>query len=341
MDEALRGHDRQALGRLSLTLALGDYDHTRDLAEGRVRADGIDLTHLRLGIEETFFRFLRFREFDVSELSLAKFATMVSQGDAFFVGIPVFPSRVFRLSSFYVRGDGRIRSAGDLAGARIGIPEWGQTASVYTRGYIQHELGIALAQIEWLQAGVNEPGRVEKVKLDLPAGIRYKAVADASLDQMLLDGRIDVALSARPPRSFASGDARVRRLFTDHQAREEAHFAKTGIFPIMHVIAIRKDIYEANPWVAMNLLKAFDEAKARSAARMADVTASHAPLPWISDFAARMRSIAGADPFPYGIEPNRRTLQAFLQYAQEQGLTKRALAPEDLFVREVRDAYRI
>ena len=329
------------MARLDLTLALGDYDHTRDLAEGRVRADGIELTHLNLGIEETFFRFLKFREFHVSELSFAKYVSMIAQGSAFFVGIPVFPSRVFRLSSFYVRADGKIRGAADLAGARIGIPEWGQTASVYTRGYIQHELGIALDRIEWLQAGVNQPGRVEKVKLELPPGVRYASVADASLDQMLLDGRIDVALSARPPRAFAAGDARVRRLFPDFQAREEAHYRKTGIFPIMHVIAIRADVYEDNPWVAMTLLKAFDEAKARSVKRMTDVTASHAPFPWLSDFATRMQSIVGADPFPYGIEPNRPTLDAFLRYAHEQGLCARALAPEDVFVPEVRSRYRI
>jgi 4,5-dihydroxyphthalate decarboxylase len=140
---------------------------------------------------------------------------------------------------------------------------------------------------------------------------------------------------------FASGDPRVRRLFPDFQAREEAHYGKTGIFPIMHVIAIRSDVYEANPWVAMNLLKAFDEAKARSLARVTDITASHAPLPWIGDFAAKMQAIFGTDPFPYGIEPNRPTLEAFLQYAREQGLCARALAPEDLFVPEVREGYKI
>jgi 4,5-dihydroxyphthalate decarboxylase len=329
------------VSRLELTLALGDYDHTRDLAAGVVRADGIDITHLKLPIEETFFRFLKFREFEVSEMSLAKFASSIAQGVAFFVGIPVFPSRVFRLSSFYVRSDGRVRDERDLAGARIGIPEWGQTASVYTRGYVQHELGVGLDRIEWIQAGVNEPGRVEKVKLDLPPGIRYTPVADASLNDMLLDARIDVALTARPPRAFASGDARVRRLFPDFQAREEAHYAKSGIFPIMHVIAIRGDVYEANPWVAMNLMKAFEEAKARSLKRVSDVTASHVPLPWMSDFAARMCSIVGADPFPYGIEPNRATLEAFLRYAREQGLCARALTPEDLFVPEVREGYKI
>jgi 4,5-dihydroxyphthalate decarboxylase len=329
------------VSRLELTLALGDYDHTRDLAAGVVRADGIELTHLKLSIEETFFRFLKFREFDVPEMSFAKFVSMTAQAEAFFVGIPVFPSRVFRLSSFYVRSDGRVRTAADLDGARVGLPEWGQTASVYTRGYIQHELGIGLDRIEWLQAGVNQPGRVEKVRLELPPGIRYTAVANASLDQMLLDGRIDVALSARAPRSFAAGDPRVRRLFPDFQAREEAHYTKTGIFPIMHVIAIRADVYEANPWVAMNLLKAFEEAKARSLRRMTDITASHAPLAWIGDFAAKMQAIFGADPFPYGIEPNRPTLEAFLQYAREQGLCTRSLTPDELFVPEVLSRYRI
>jgi len=329
------------MSRLALTLALGDYDHTRDLASGAVRAHGIDLTHLNLSIEETFFRFLKFREFHVSELSFAKYVSSIARGDAFFVGIPVFPSRVFRLSSFYVRSDGHVRDERDLEGSRIGIPEWGQTASVYTRGYLQHDLGVPLDRIDWLQAGVNEPGRVEKVKIDLPAGVRYRTVADASLDQMLLDGRIDVALTARPPRAFAAGDARVRRLFPDFQAREEAHYRKTGIFPIMHVIAIRRDVYSDHPWIAMNPLKAFDEAKRRSTARMTDITASHAPFPWMSDFTMRMQSIFGADPFPYGIEPNRPTLAAFLRYAHEQGLCARALAPEDLFVPEVRDSYKI
>jgi len=329
------------MSRLALTLALGDYDHTRDLASGAVRADGIDLTHLKLSIEETFFRFLKFREFHVSELSFAKYVSSIAGGEAFFVGIPVFPSRVFRLSSFYVRSDGRVRDERDLAGSRIGIPEWGQTASVYTRGYLQHDLGVGLDRVEWLQAGVNEPGRVEKVKIDLPAGVRYRTVADASLDEMLLDGRIDLALTARPPRSFAAGDARVRRLFPDFQAREEAHYRKTGIFPIMHVIAIRADVYEENRWVATNLFKAFEEAKRRSAARMSDVTASHAPFAWMSDFAARTRSIFGDDPFPYGIEPNRATLEAFLRYAREQGLCAKALTPEDVFVPEVRSSYKI
>lgn len=329
------------MSRVDLTLALGDYDHTRDLMDGVVRADGIDLRHLKLPVEEIFHRFIRFREWDVSEMSFAKFVTLLSQGDTSLVAIPVFPSRVFRLSSFYIRADGRVRSPDDLAGARIGIPEWGQTASVYTRGYLQHELGLRPAQIEWVQAGVNDPGRKEKVRLDLPPGIRYRQEPDRSLNDMLLDGTIDVALTARPPRAFAEAGGRVTRLFPDFQALEEAHFRKTGIFPIMHVIAIRHDAYEANPWIAMNLLKGFEQAKARSLRRMADIAASHAPLAWLPGHLQRLQALFGSDPWPYGIEANRATLGAFLHYAHEQGLCPRALTPDDLFVPEVRESYRI
>lgn len=326
---------------LQLTVAMGNYDHTRDLACGVVRAEGIKLRYLNLPLEEIFHRFIKYREWDVSEMSFGKFVSLTSQDDRSLVAIPVFPSRVFRLSSFYVRTDGRVQSPADLAGARIGIPEWAQTASIYTRGYVAHELGIPLDAMEWVQAGVNDPGRAEKVALKLPTGLRYRQEAGRSLDEMLLAGDIDVVLSARAPRAFTVGNPRVRRLFHDFRAQEEAYFRKSGIFPVMHVIALRREIYEQNPWIAMNLLKAFDEAKARSLARLADITASQAPLPWLSDYVARMQEIFGADLWPYGIEANRRTLEAFLAFAWEQGVCHRKLAPEDLFVREVQSAVKV
>lgn len=326
---------------LQLTTAIGDYDHTRDLAHGVVRAEGMELRYLNLPLEEIFHRFIKYREWDISEMSFGKFVSLASQDDRSLVGIPVFPSRVFRLSSFYVRADGRIQSPADLAGARIGIPEWAQTAAIYTRGYIAHELGVPLDAIEWVQAGVNEPGRAEKVALKLPANLRYRQAPTRCLDDMLLAGEIDVVLSARQPRAFTAGDPRVRRLFPEFRVAEEAHFRKSGIFPIMHVIALRREVLDEHPWVAMNLLKAFDQAKARSLARLADITASHAPLPWLAEYVARMQGLFGADPWPYGIEPNRRTLEAFLAYAWEQGVCHRKLAPEDLFPREVQSAVKV
>ena len=326
---------------LTLTLALGDYDHTRDVSHGVVRAAGITLRHLDIPLEEIFHRFIKYREWDISEMSFGKFASLASQDDQSFVGIPVFPSRVFRLSSFYVRADGKVQKPADLAGARIGLPEWAQTAAIYSRGYIAHELGIPLTSIEWVQAGVNDPGRAEKVALKLPPGIRYRPEPSRSLNQMLLAGDIDVILSARQPRAFTEGDAEVKRLFQDYRADEEAWYRKTGIFPIMHVIAMKRAVYEQNPWVAMNLFKAFEEAKARSLRRLSDVTASHAPLPWLVDYVARTQELFGADPWPYGIEPNRRTLEAFLGFAAEQGVCHRKLTPEELFPPEVQSTVKV
>ncbi len=329
------------VNHLQLTLAIGDYDHTRDVAYGIVRPEGLEIRCLNLPAEEIFYRFIKFREWDVSEMAFGKYVSLVSQGERGFVAIPVFPSRVFRLSSFYARSDGRIRSPSQLAGARIGVPEWAQTASIYTRGFIAHELGVPLASIEWVQAGLNEPGRAEKVELKLPAGIRYTHEPKRFLNEMLLERDIDVILSARQPAAFTAGDSRVTRLFPDYREQEEAHFRKTGVFPIMHVIALRRDVYEANRWVATTLLKAFEQAKARSLARLSDITASHAPIPWLDDYIARMRALFGSDLWPYGIEPNRATLEAFLQYAFEQGVCHRKLTPEELFPPEVQSSVRV
>ena len=326
---------------LELTLAIGDYDHTRDVAHGVVRAEAIALRWLNLPVEEIFYRFIKYREWDISEMSFGKFAAFMASDDRRFVAIPVFPSRVFRLSSFYVSTRGRIRSADDLAGARIGIPEWGQTASIYTRGYIAHELGVPLTEIEWVQAGVNQAGRVEKTQFTFPQGVRYRSEPARTLDEMLQAGAIDVALTARPPRSFSEGSDAVTRLFPDFRAREDAYFRKTGVFPIMHVLAMKREVYEAHPWIAMNLMKAFEEAKARSLVRLSDITASHLPLPWIPDYLGSVRELMGVDPWPYGIEPNRRTLEAFLQFAFEQGICQRQLEPADLFVPEVQTTFKV
>ena len=326
---------------LRLTLAVGDYDHVRDLTYGNVRAAGISLNCLYLPPEEIFFRFTKFREWDVSEMSFAKYVALLSQEDRSIVAIPVFPSRVFRLSSLYVRPDGPVRSPADLKGCRMGIPEWAQTAAIYTRGYIAHELGIPLESIEWLQAGVNQPGRVEKVALKLPAGIRCRSEPARSLNDMLLAGEIDAMMSARPPAGFSSGEGKIVRLYANFRAAEEDYYRRTRVFPIMHVVALRRDVFDAHPWVAMNLFKAFSEAKQRAIERLSDVTASHAPLAWISEYADRMRSEFGEDFWPYGIEPNRPTLEAFLQFAHEHGVCHRRLSVEELFPPQVRAFHRV
>lgn len=326
---------------LTLTFAASEYDHFHDLVSGEVAAEGIELNYMRLTIEEIFFRFTRFREWDVSEMSMGKYISLKSQGDGSLAAIPVFPSRVFRQSSLYVRADSPLKGAEELAGKRIGIPEWAQTASIYTRGWLAHQVGVPLTEIEWIQAGVNQPGRVEKVELRLPAGIRYRPEPQRSLNDMLLAGDIDVAMSAHPPEAAEDGSGRIVRLYPNYREIEEAYFRETGIFPIMHVIALKGDTFEANRWIAMNLLKAFEEAKRNALQRAQEITATRYPFAWCFDAAADARTLFGEDFFPYGIEPNRKTLEAFLQYGFEQGVCHKKIVPEDLFPPEVQAEFKV
>ena len=329
------------MAREKLTLAIGDYDHVADMANGRVPVEGIDLTCLILQIEEIFFRTLAYREFDVSEISMAKYVSLVSQDDRSFVAIPVFPSRIHRHSSLYVRRDGPVQAPGDLAGRRVGVPEWAQTAAVYSRGFLAHQYGVDLASIDWVQAGVNEPGRAEKVALKLPSGIRLTPAPDRSLSAMLRDGEVDAILTAHAPDCFKQGHPNIRRLFEDYVAVEAEYFRTTGIFPIMHTVVIRRERLDAAPWVARELLKAFEEAKRRSMARALEVSAPRFPIPWCYAYAQQAQAMFGEDYWPYGIEANRTTLDAFLQYAHEQGVCHRRLAVEELFSRETAKAFRV
>ncbi len=329
------------MSRIPLTLASSHYDHVTDLANGRVPVEGVDLTFLTLQIEEIFFRQFNYGDFDASEVSMGKYCSLVSQGNSPLTAIPVFPSRVARHSSIYIRRDGPVKTPQDLAGKRIGIPEWAQTASVYSRGFIQHQYGIDLASIEWIQAGVDQPGRLEKVKLNLPNGIRYRSAPDKSLSGMLVSGEIDAALSAHAPSCFEHGHPNVSRLFEDYLDIEMQYVKETGIYPIMHTIAIKRGIAEKNPWVAANLFKAFDEARRRSVERALNNTSSTLPLPWGYEFAKRMQAIVGKDLMPYGVEANRVTLDAFLQYAHEQGVCHRRLTPDELFPASVQKSFRV
>jgi 4,5-dihydroxyphthalate decarboxylase len=316
---------------LDLTLAVSRYDHVRDLVAGEVPTPGMSVTFLELGIPEIFGRFTAHREWQVSELGLGKFTSLVSQGDDSLIGIPVFPSRLFRQSAVYVRADSALTSLDQLAGLRVGIPEWAQTACIYARGALQHAYGVDLASVHWVQAGVNQAGRTEKVALDLPAGITVEPAPEDTLDGMLLEGRLDAVISAQPPESVVARTGRTRRLLADPRAVEEQYWRETGIFPIMHTVVIRRDVYDAHPWVAGNLLAAFEEAKRRSLQRLTESSSTRVAVPWINDAAEKAREIFGEDPWPYGLTRNRTTLEAFLGFAHEQGVLHRPVAPEELF----------
>jgi len=314
--------------RLALTLALSPYDHTRDLAPR-----GIELNVLELPIEEIFYRFTRFREFEASEMSSAKTVSLLALEQPDIIALPVFVSRVFRHSAIYVGKGSGIRRPKDLEGRRVGIPEWSQTAGIYARGLLAHEYGVDLAAIDWRQAGVREPGRIEKVELKLPKGVRVTAVAEKSLTEMIKTGELDAVISAR--------EVPGERLFADYRAAELDYFRKTRIFPIMHMIVMRRGVYEQDRWIAMNLFQAFQEAKQRSVARLREIGISHVPLPWLSDTTRAWQEAIGEDFWPYGVEPNRPTLEAFLQYAYEQGVCRRKLAAEELFAPETLASYKI
>lgn len=329
------------MSKLTLSLAINDYDHVRDLLSGRIAVEGIDLVPSVLPVEEIFYRTTHFQEWDLSEMSLAKYASLRSQGDDRLMGLPIFPSRVFRLSSLYVRSDASVTSPADLRGKRIGVPEWAQTASVYSRGWLAHDQGVALTDVEWVQGGVNQAGRREKVAVRVPDGVRYHPSPDKSLTAQLLDGEIDAILSARPPAPPPGREQDIVRLLTDVETAERTYFERTGIFPIMHVIVMRHDIFAAHRWIAGNLLNAFTQAKDASIARLEDITCSHFPLPWMSQRAAQARTMFGGDPWPYGVAPNRVTLDAFLRFAYEQGVCHRPMHADDLFPPEMAAAVRV
>lgn len=327
--------------KIPLTLAFSHYDHVSELMNGRVPVEGVDLTTLNMQIEEIFFRMITYRDFDVSEVSMAKFSSLASQGDSPLVGIPVFPSRVPRHSSIYIRKGGLVKRPSDLKGKRVGIPEWAQTAAVYSRGLLQHEYGVDLASIHWVQAGVDQPGRQEKVKLKLPAGINYTPAPDKSLSGMLVSGEIDAALSAHAPGCFEQGHPNVVLMFPDYLEVEQAYVKKTGIFPIMHGVAIKREIVERYPWVPGNLMAAFEEAKRRSIQRVLNNTSSAVPIPWGYAIARRMQDIVGKELLPYGVGANRVTLDAFLQYGFEQGVLHKRMQPEDLYPPQVLRSFKV
>jgi 4,5-dihydroxyphthalate decarboxylase len=330
------------LSKLRLTLACWDYDRTRALADGSVRPEGIDLNYLNLHVEETFFRMLRHREFDVAEMSLSSYAMTMAGDDPAFIAIPVFPSRFFRHSCIFVSAKSGIREAKEIAGKRVGTPEYQMTAPVWIRGILQDEYGVDMRSVSYCIGGLEERGREEKLRLDLPPTIKVMPIAPTqTLSQLLADGEIDALYTARIPSTFQSRPGAVRRLFEDYVAVERDYYRRTTIFPIMHTIVLRRDTYRANPWIAQSLLKAFGRAQRLVYENLYTTSALTTMLPWQVAQVEEVRAAMGEDWWPYGFAPNRHVLDTFLRYHHEQGLSPRRLQPEELFAPETLDAFKI
>jgi 4,5-dihydroxyphthalate decarboxylase len=327
---------------LHLNFACWDYDRTRALADGTVRVEGVDLNYLNLPVEETFYRMARFQEFDVAEMSLSSYCVSLHRPERPFVAIPIFPSRFFRHSCIYVNADAGIREPRDLIGKRIASPEYQMTAPVWIRGILADDHGVPVDAQPYLFGGEEEPGRIEKLKLQLPPNIRVSPIGPTqTLSRMLRDGEIDALYTARAPSSFHAGDGKVRRLFENYVEVERAYFRRTRIFPIMHCVVIRRPIYEANRWVAQSLTKAFIAAQRRTYQDLQETAALKAMLPWLMAHVEDAQRELGDDWWAYGLEPNRHVLETFTRYHHEQGLSPRKLAVEELFAPEALEAFRI
>ena len=327
------------MSKLRLSLACWDYDRTRALADGRVRADGIDLVYQALPVEETFFRMMRHREFDVAEMSLSSYLVSTFRDDPF-VAIPVFPSRSFRHSCIFVNERSGIREPHDLIGKRVGVPEYQLTANVWVRGILADEYGVPVSSVTYYTGGEESPGRVEKLALDLPPEIHVEPIGPAqTLSAMLAAGEIDALYAPRKPSCY--GDGTVRRLWEDYVSVERAYFERTRIFPIMHVVVIRRDVYERDRWVAMALFKAFKAAQAIAYRDLQVTAALKTMLPWSVAEEERTRALMGDDFWPYGFSANERVLDVFTRYSHEQGLSPHKREPRELFAPETLEAFTI
>ncbi|MGK7868644.1 ABC transporter substrate-binding protein [Falsiroseomonas sp. E2-1-a20] len=308
-----------------LTLACHRSDRTQAVLDGRIPIEGFGIEATADEPEVLFRIAMREARHDITELSMASHILSVGRGDSRYIGVPVFPSRAFRHSAVYVRTDRGIVGPGDLAGRVIGVPEYQQTAALWVRGMLREHYGVELSGIAWRSSG-------ERTKLDLPPGIDMQEIAAGeTLDAMLAEGRIDAIIGPRPPACFVNGTAPVARLWPDSRPEEEAYFRASGFFPIMHCMAIRRDVAAANPGLACALFAAFNGAKAQALADLALVNVLRVSLPWIAAEAAAQTALMGGDPWPYGFGRNRDELAAMCRYAEADGLTSRVVAVEELF----------
>jgi len=327
--------------KLQLSVAMGDYDRTRALLDGRVQIDGVDPVYMTLNPEEMFFRAMRSQDFDITELSFSSYLVKHSRGDCPYIAVPVFLSRAFRHTSIYVRKD-RIKRPEDLKGCRIGVPEYQLTAIVWARALLQDDFGVHPSDVTWVRGGIDTPGRPEKVKLQLPSDVRVVAAPEGSTISDLLDrGEIDGFIAPRPPSPSALSNENVTWLFDDPTTAAKDYFRRTGVFPIMHVVGIRKTLAEAHPWLPGAVFKAFTQSKAHALEQLSDTSATKVTMPFVEEMLKAARETLGEDYWSYGVQANRRTLETFVRHHHGQGLSERLVPVEEIFHPSTYESYSI
>lgn len=328
---------------LTIDFGCGDYDIVRPLKDGAVRAEGLELNFITINRPpEVHWRMGMHQEFDAAEMSFGSFVAGMGKGNYPFVGIPAFVYRKFRHSCAYVNVNAGIDKPEDLRGRRVGIPEWQMTATVWLRGFLQDDHGVRPSDIDWHTGGLESSERREKVEIKLPPAIKIENIpAGKNLSDMLVAGEIDALLTAQVPAPYVKRAPQIRRLFADPRQVETEHFRRTGIFPIMHVMVLRQEIFQRHPWIAQSLYKALFDAKQYCIDGFFRNDAIHSVIPWAANHGDDIRQLMGQDFWPYGVESNRKTLETFLRYAVEQGLTERKLSVDELFPRQTIDTFKV
>jgi 4,5-dihydroxyphthalate decarboxylase len=326
---------------LNLSVAVGDYDRNRPLINGAVRIDCVDPVFMTLSPEEIFFRAFRSADFDICELSLSSYTLKTALGDCPYVGIPAFVSKAFRHTSIYVRTD-RIKEPSDLKGRKVGVPEYQLTANVWARAILEDDFGVKPADIHWIRGGIEEPGRPEKIAVKLPDGVRLDNAPDgATISSLLEAGEIDGFIAPRPPSLVERSHPNVGWLFRDPVAAARDWFQRTKIFPIMHLIGIRRAIVDQHPWLPVAVFKAFEQSKAVALAALSDTSATKVTLPFVEETLKSVRELMGEDFWSYGVASNRHALEVFLRHHHSQGLAPRLMTVEDLFHPSVCETFKV
>jgi 4,5-dihydroxyphthalate decarboxylase len=326
---------------LPISIATGDYDRVRAVKDGRVPVQGCAVTYLTPPLEELFIRALIGAEFDACEVSLSSYLIALSRGKARYRALPIFLSRVFRHSAIYIRTDRGIARPEDLRGKRVGVPEYQMTAALWARGLLEDEYGVKPSEIEWRNGGLEQTGRSEKLALELPPDVKLTPIGPTeTLSAMLAEGKLDALVTPRAPSCFGKSP-NVARLFPDYRAAERAYAKKSGLFPIMHVLAVREELLRANAWLASSLFTAFRQAKDIAIRELEEIGAYNVTVPWLTAELADIRAVLGADYWPYGLAKNRASIEAALRYSHAQGLSARKLTIEEAFVPDLDWAVRV